>query len=150
MACPAVRGTRTLPLAPLCPRPTHAPCDLKSLYRLPARAAARPWLRAYLPSLQPPQGYNPLTNTVSGDDDGDEDEDGRTLHTGSRGQQRRPAAAGGGLRGEHLFRPPGGVVRMLGLVAVRAVCDGEELLQVWGCRAVGALQKLMEPRVIRK
>jgi hypothetical protein len=121
---------------------THAqtPCNLESVPLLcwPAHAAARPWLRAYLPSLQPPQGYNSLTDAVAGDSaDGEDSED---AGAGRQGASAGPAAGaqaaaaarggvGGGLRGEHLFRPPGGVVRLLGLVAVRALRDGEELLQ---------------------
>ncbi len=104
-------------------------------------ATTRPWLRAYLPAVQAPLEYDPYGKYT--DDDEDDEEDGDTEGDGSPVQSggRQPSGGGqprraddgarlhGGLRPEKLLLPPGGVVRLLVLVATRAVRDGEELLQ---------------------
>ncbi|GFR44470.1 hypothetical protein Agub_g5733 [Astrephomene gubernaculifera] len=117
---------------------------------------ARPWLRAYLPSLQPPLHYDPYGKEDEDEDDEEEEEedDGgkkkRSSGVGSsgsssasggkaegnegkegqgQGQQQRRKRAPGELRAEELFSPPGGVVRLLVLVSTRALREGEELLQ---------------------
>ncbi|GLC36632.1 hypothetical protein PLESTM_000483100 [Pleodorina starrii] len=123
-----------------------------------AAAAARPWLRAYLPTLQPPLHYDPYGKDGADEDEDDDDDEeekeeeeergdsAKTKTKGSNADARAMAlgagAAGavthgsvsrrrlpGELRSEELLSPPGGVVRLLVLVATRGLRDGEELLQ---------------------
>ncbi|KAG2489549.1 hypothetical protein HYH03_012000 [Edaphochlamys debaryana] len=128
-----------------------------------ASLAARPWLRAYLPVVQPPVSYDPYGNNTdpaddedSDDEDGDEYDERRAAADKAGRKPASPAPASttttaattattmagdpsalpkgrvggrGGLRPWELQAPPGGVVRLLVLVATRPLRDGEELLQ---------------------
>ncbi|GIL88860.1 hypothetical protein Vretifemale_16784, partial [Volvox reticuliferus] len=146
----------------------------------------RPWLRAYLPVVQPPLHYDPYGKDAEDGNDEDDEEEGETESNGNvddevartRGSDGKskghivtspPGAAEDGagaaaekagkaapsavaavacdseqqrqqqwrqrqrlpgeLRAEELLSPPGEKVRLLVLVATRALRDGEELLQ---------------------
>lgn len=107
-------------------------------------SASRPWLRAYLPCLQPPLHYDPFNKAAGNDaDEGDDEEDEDDEEEDDRAKRAAVAAGGDGgsgavperprapgeLRRRQLLEPPGGVVRLLVLVATRGLKDGEELLQ---------------------
>ncbi|KAG2435224.1 hypothetical protein HXX76_007306 [Chlamydomonas incerta] len=130
------------------PNVLEAPLDLPLDHPL---LASRPWLRAYLPCLQPPLHYDPFNKAAGNDaeegDDDDDSDDEQEEEDGKGGKAKRAGAAAGGsgaggvgavperprahgeLRRRQLLEPPGGVVRLLVLVATRGLRGREELLQ---------------------
>ncbi|PNW86427.1 hypothetical protein CHLRE_02g086076v5 [Chlamydomonas reinhardtii] len=123
------------------PNVLEAPLDIPLDHPL---LASRPWLRAYLPCLQPPLHYDPFNKAAGNDaDEGDDEEDEDDEEEDDRAKRAAVAAGGDGgsgavperprapgeLRRRQLLEPPGGVVRLLVLVATRGLKDGEELLQ---------------------
>ncbi|KXZ47643.1 hypothetical protein GPECTOR_34g802 [Gonium pectorale] len=119
------------------PNVIEAPLDI-ALDHPDLDLTSRPWLRAYLPVVQPPMSYDPYGNKYGEEDDGGDDEEAESEEEdeakerrgrggeGRKGQRRR---APGELRPWEVLTPPGGVVRLLVLVATRGLRDGEELLQ---------------------